>query len=439
MDDLRSNPLLDRALAERLEAVAERLDSLAMLPPGENPAAPKPPLRGNALLDEAMDGVESASKKLEGVYPLLPPGVREAEQYGPPPPPEHNPPPPAPPPRRKRYRVLDDDDWRERLADGDFEKSLRGKRRRPRGYGLASDEPFGPPPPPPPPEPPDLREGRDPRNLARALGLPEGWRPDPDLFAPTRRERLAAALPQIPGVAAAGVNELNRAMRDPGAYAAAGHQRGGAAGRAQAAAGHALGALSTGGLGGISQFLQAGGQLAGAMPGGAGAAAEGMLKLSAALTSTVSQLQRWSQGLHDSNVRFAEFSASMTRVQVEQEVRDIRMSARTGEARAESARQLAEAKSRLAEATMPWENKAAETQNAILQWLNEKGASILEKFNEMAAGAGLIDSPGEARIGNWRGAGAGQGGEETFGEMMSRIGREHWSEVYGRPPRFRGE
>lgn len=117
-------------------------------------------------------------------------------------------------------------------------------------------------------------------------------------------------------------------------------------------------------LGGISDALGGVGKIAGMIPV-IGKVAEPALKLTAAFFSATDSVKKWTESLHQSNMRFAEFSGAMAGVQAEQEARDIALQKQQGDARAESARDLAEAKSRLAKAVAPLEDSFAKLKNSI--------------------------------------------------------------------------
>jgi hypothetical protein len=68
---------------------------------------------------------------------------------------------------------------------------------------------------------------------------------------------------------------------------------------------------------------------------------EWMGKFIGAIGDGTTQMREWIKGLHDANTKFAEFSAAMAQVNAEQQLRDMELSQKRGERRAESAGDLA--------------------------------------------------------------------------------------------------
>lgn len=101
-------------------------------------------------------------------------------------------------------------------------------------------------------------------------------------------------------------------------------------------------------------------------------------KFTATLAESVERLRGWNNELHQSNMRFAEYSASMTNVQVQQQIRDMQLSREKGESLADSAQYNAEAKSRLDRALMPLENAFDRLKNNIGGALADATASMID-------------------------------------------------------------
>lgn len=150
-------------------------------------------------------------------------------------------------------------------------------------------------------------------------------------------------------------------------------------------------------------------------------------KFGKVLFDSMEKLRDWSEMLHQSNMRFAEFSASMASVQVEQEIRDMLLSRERGERRASAARDLAESKSRLERAL----SRPEDAISRILDrsWkvgISDPLASLVESTNKILEELKLI--PKENR----------DTGEITMNEWMFNIGKEQWYEYYGKPGRLGG-
>jgi hypothetical protein len=116
----------------------------------------------------------------------------------------------------------------------------------------------------------------------------------------------------------------------------------------------------------LSGAFSALGSVVGLLPGPLGIAAQGFTKLGSTVFGAMDRVQQWGESLHASNMKFAEFSASMASVGVQQEVRDMYLSKQKGDARADSAQYLAEAKSNFAKTMAPIENFFANLKNNVV-------------------------------------------------------------------------
>lgn len=109
-------------------------------------------------------------------------------------------------------------------------------------------------------------------------------------------------------------------------------------------------------LGGTASAVGGGvGMAVGAMGGGPVGAAVvgGLTKLATASFEAVDKLRGWADTLHESNMRFKEFSAAMAQVAANQEVREMQESQRRGDRRSGAAEKLADAKQDLNETLSP--------------------------------------------------------------------------------------
>lgn len=144
----------------------------------------------------------------------------------------------------------------------------------------------------------------------------------------------------------------------------------------------------------------------------------GVTKVVSLVAESIDKLRAWNDKLHEGNMRFAEFSAAMSRVEAQQEVRDIKESQRRGDRRAKSAEYLAEQKSRLSQSISPAEDAWANLKNWGTGYFNKIIADFLEPLAQAA------------RI--WM----GEGREETAEGMVDaavRINEADWASTYGRP------
>lgn len=147
---------------------------------------------------------------------------------------------------------------------------------------------------------------------------------------------------------------------------AAGQGRGGIGGNLESAFGRF--AKAGEGSAKLNPFGEGVGGAAGEMAGkamGAANVAMGVVALGKAAYDAVDKLRDWTKGLHQANMQFAEWSASMSSVEAQQEMRDIELSMNKGEARAESAEFLAESMSKLNETLAPMENLFANVLNVV--------------------------------------------------------------------------
>lgn len=136
--------------------------------------------------------------------------------------------------------------------------------------------------------------------------------------------------------------------------------------------------------------LKGAGQIVGMM-GPWGKAAQVGLEFTAALISSVDKLKEWGRSLHDGNVQFAQFSASMAEVQANQQLRDIQLSASKGEARAGSAERLAEAMSNLERQTAPIENMWANFKNQFATVIIEKATAVINLISQIPGVKGMLE------------------------------------------------
>lgn len=179
-------------------------------------------------------------------------------------------------------------------------------------------------------------------------------------------------------------------------------------------------------LGGAAAAAATGLQSLLSVMGPQGAAAAGIIELGKVSLTTVDAIREMTREVLNANFKFAEYSASMSRVQAEQEMRDISLSQRKGEARSESAEKLALAMSELNETMAPFENAAANWWNEVqakLATMNNDSFKMWDKaFKEwgidIKKALGVEDEDSKL-------PGVG------FTDWVSDLGAN-----YGRPPRF---
>lgn len=157
------------------------------------------------------------------------------------------------------------------------------------------------------------------------------------------------------------------------------------------------------------------GNIAGTIMGGPVAA---LGKLGEVALGSVGKLQDWTKGLHDANMQFAEFSASMAEVQAEQTVRDIELSRERGERRAESAKYLAEGMSELNSTTAPIADLFANAKNYIGGALSQVTSTLLKPLSLIAK---LLQKDSDK----------GDKSEINMGEWLAEMGKKGYFETYG--------
>ena len=166
-----------------------------------------------------------------------------------------------------------------------------------------------------------------------------------------------------------------------------------------------------------------GGMTAGAMGGMVGVAGSAVTvigTLASVVVTATQKLQKWSNSLHESNMKFAEFSGGMMGVLREKEARDIMLSHQKGEARAGSAKELAEAISALERQLAPIENIIANGFNIIAATIARGAATALEVANKTLE----LDEEEETEPGI------------SLAAEMGATTQGVWSSRYSRPPRF---
>lgn len=138
---------------------------------------------------------------------------------------------------------------------------------------------------------------------------------------------------------------------------------------------------------GVGQSIEHAGKLSGFK------GIEWLGKLGETAAEASDRLREWAKGMHDANMQFAEFSAVMTEVQVEQRVRNIELSQQRGERRAASAKTLAEGRSRLESSVAPWEDLWARIKGEFTgQVLSYLGMAV-ELIAKIPGVGGLINPP----------------------------------------------
>lgn len=171
------------------------------------------------------------------------------------------------------------------------------------------------------------------------------------------------------------------------------------------------------------------------------------------MMAPIEGLKKMGDLLHANNMRFAEFSGGMARVEANQMRRDIYFSKARGDARAESAEELAQARQNFRERLSPFDDAWANFSNNIGAGLLNFGTNEvipgMAKFGDLMLGAVGSFIPGLGHLmGNdplqgilnkpkiTQAEGIGQTMGETFAIMGDEDSIKKISEGYQRPGRF---
>lgn len=103
-----------------------------------------------------------------------------------------------------------------------------------------------------------------------------------------------------------------------------------------------------------------------------------VMRFGAALVESIDHVRAFGDRLHDANMHFADVSGSMALVNTEAQINALFLKMQQGENRAETARQLSEARTRLNAAAAPFEDAWANLQNRIGVPLLEAATVVLE-------------------------------------------------------------
>lgn len=206
-----------------------------------------------------------------------------------------------------------------------------------------------------------------------------------------------------------------------------------AIGKAQEAGGYFSNALSADqrGMGTFSNVLRGGSSLMGMVDPAGTNPITVMTKFGAEVLESIDKLRDWSKTLHNTNMQFAEFSASMTAVQARQELFDILLSQERGERRANSAEYLAEGRRQLEPQVAKWEDVADKAKNIIGGLLDKGVARLLEPLEPM------VDKLGDIEDAIVKSLGGGEKAAEQYKDWLEFVDtQKKWAEMKGKPKRF---
>lgn len=139
------------------------------------------------------------------------------------------------------------------------------------------------------------------------------------------------------------------------------------------------GTLSKEGPGDVAGGVFEAGEHVGEMIGGPiGEAVTQVSAFHKMVAESVDNLRRFDREIITASFRFGEFSAAMAAVEGQQEVRDIDIGMRKGDAQADSTAKLAEAMSELNETVLPFENQFANFRNEVLTTVTKLATEFIK-------------------------------------------------------------
>lgn len=125
-----------------------------------------------------------------------------------------------------------------------------------------------------------------------------------------------------------------------------------------------------------------------------GVAAGAVLKFAGTVAQAPAKIKEWADHLHEANQQFAQFSGSMAAVMAQDEARRIQLMRDQGENRAESAKELSDARYRLDAALAPVEDTLAKFKNKVVAKLADAVGAMVETLTggANAAGKGITEN-----------------------------------------------
>lgn len=189
--------------------------------------------------------------------------------------------------------------------------------------------------------------------------------------------------------------------------------------------GNAGGAIGTG----IGAAV--GGPAGAAIGGIVGEAAGALPKFVASIVESVDKLREWSKELHSANMQFADFSASMARVQAETEVQEFYIKRQQGENRAGSAQYQARGMLQLEQTMAPLEDLWANIQNYMAGFGSRLANDLLTGFT-----VGGLNLSQWSQFMNWLMGGSTAEGVDAA-EFTYELGKAAQESRDRRPPEMR--
>lgn len=165
------------------------------------------------------------------------------------------------------------------------------------------------------------------------------------------------------------------------------------------------------------------GQLSKGIPG-LDKVVEPVAKFGEVLFGTIDKIKAWGDKLHQADMQFAQFSASMAKVMAEKEIRDLGLNMQRGETRARAAQYREESASRRDNALAPTVDLFSNATSLIVGALNDGIAALMTPINNIYKLLGIkLPNP--------------DGAVQPMGDWITRnVARASEFERVGRPDRF---
>lgn len=161
-----------------------------------------------------------------------------------------------------------------------------------------------------------------------------------------------------------------------------------------------------------------------------GPAVSGLLRLGEVSLKAVGFVSDWSHSIHEANMQFADFSASMAGVQARQQLRDVLLKQERGEERAPQAEKQAKAMNRLDKAMAPYQDRWADGLSKWSEWFSDTTATAITQFRGVLTGKDEIAE----QINNMK---ANEENKIDASSWLNDALKNSNPIVdYGRPPRF---
>lgn len=163
---------------------------------------------------------------------------------------------------------------------------------------------------------------------------------------------------------------------------------------------------------------------------GLGPLAEGFFKLSKVVFQAVEGIRTWGEQLHQTNMKFAEFSGAMANVEAKTKYQEVLLNMERGDRRAGPAGRLSDSRMRLEQNLAVFEDLWARVSTGFQTTFADAFNSVLEKTGIVKLANYLLE---------WlrRNDKQDNRSDQELQEFLDRLAQENNWERYGMPDRFR--